>query len=1008
MSSGFKTFITGIGGKVAAAMLTMAALIAASISIGYFASENVSTRLDQLSETELPELEHSVELIATTSALQHALGALLVSENRDLLDQAVLEVDRIQAELKDNHSDEMHETATPQSPSGADPISAENTSISGDLATPSVDDALGERFGATLQRLGSLATIRRQEFANLEAIDATVSRLRTLSAEVSSMLSSASDVVYFQVVVGGRRTSDTVNETLHGIVEKDFRDIRLGLEIDGEINLISGVVLALPDVETSGMTVALKEMGLTALSNLQKHLVEAEESEALADILPELNRLAALFGTQLNAVAGFGLDLSDTIYDSREEIDRTLRIIIGVSMASLNARVEEAAIDNRTAVQDLMSNQVSAIRELAMLDAQVTGLVGIAFEVAVANTPEQLADASDRLASAVSTLRRLSNQAPTEMKPVLQGILEVADPETGLPKLRQGVLSWRMDAANAAFQVATDVGEISALTQAGGTRALSRIDEAKQELGSRLLHAQNNLQLIALLAVVAIIPIQFLTWLTIIRPMRRVSAATLGLANGDLHASDQLKYSTGEVGDMTRALRVFRDNIIEKNRLQEEEKLEQARRLKEEQQAEEEKRAREDAERQEILAREKREQDRRDAEQAREEAAKEAAAQEDRRQREEQNLLVSNLAEGLTKLASGDLQAKITQEFPEAYEQLRIDFNRTAEALGEIIGTISNSVGTISGDSTEIANAASELSTRTEHSVEMLLQTSAAIEQMTISVQSAASGAEQADVKVREARSEAEKSGEVVSEASLAMGEIENSSDAISQIISVIEGIAFQTNLLALNAGVEAARAGEAGRGFAVVASEVRALAQRSSDAAHQIEELITKSGDQVKKGVQLVARAGSALEGISKSVVEVAHHVTDIATSTKEQAQGIGEVNVAVTKLEGFAQQNAAMFEETTAASHSLKQEAQVLSTIVSKFEGGGAQAEPSVNETHIEQVSNTPVPSYDEAKDVSERKDTHIEDSGDGWFEVGEEHGEVQDAFARDEEGVFVSSRG
>lgn len=987
MSNSIKMFLTGVGGKVAIVMLVLTALTAASIGIGYFASDRVSQRLEVVSQQDLPNLQHSVGLIATNSAMQETLNSLLVAENTENLRVAAADLERIRSEVEALEA----ETVTRDLTEGAELTEAELVS---------------QKFTQALSRFESLVTIREQEFANLAEIEQAVTQLRELSKSASTMLSRQSDVVYFEVVVAGRQTSNTVNDTLHRIVEKDFRDIRLSLEIDGEINLIAGVVLALPEVDTAGMTPVLKEMGQLALANLEKHLEEAEEVEMLADILPDLKRLAGLFGTQLNSVAGFGLDVSDVIYDTREDVDAVLRMTIGVLLAGLQERVDVAATENQDAVQALMSNQVSAIRELASLDALVNRLVGIAFEVAVAGSAEDLSETTARLSSEAATLQRLSSDLPDEMKQVMQDILTISDPEQGLPDLRDNVLTWRADTELAAQQVAMDVREITRLTQAEGNEALHQIEAAQTELSSLQADVRFDLILIAIAAVVVIIPVQFLTWLTIVRPMRLLSRATDGLAGGDLSATDNLKFRAGEVGEMTRALRVFRDNIVENNRLKEEEMREHARRIESEKTAREEKQAREEEQRQRQQEREQQERARREAEAKRENELREAAAAEEQRQREEQDLLVSTLAEGLTKLASGDLRAKITQEFPEAYEQLREDFNRTAEALEEIIGTIANSVGTISGDSTEIANSASELSTRTEQSVEMLLQTSAAIEQMTISVQSASQGAEQADAKVRDARAEAEKSGEIVSEASVAMGEIESSSDAISQIISVIEGIAFQTNLLALNAGVEAARAGEAGRGFAVVASEVRALAQRSSEAAHEIEELITKSGEQVKKGVQLVARAGQALEGISYSVVEVSSHVTDIATSAKEQAQGIGEVNVAVTKLEGFAQQNAAMFEETTAASHSLKQEANTLSEIVSKFEGTDTEEVSEIrggNDTAETGVQGEGTAMSETAEMIDQHpedkeKDAANNDIGDadGWFEVGETGEAPEDVFA------------
>ena len=204
---------------------------------------------------------------------------------------------------------------------------------------------------------------------------------------------------------------------------------------------------------------------------------------------------------------------------------------------------------------------------------------------------------------------------------------------------------------------------------------------------------------------------------------------------------------------------------------------------------------------------------------------------------------------------------------------------------------------------------------------------------MTTSVQSAAEGADAASGVAANAQANAEQGGNVARDAVRAMDMIKTSSQEISKITSVIDDIAFQTNLLALNAGVEAARAGEAGRGFAVVATEVRALAQRSSDAAREINELITASGEQVREGVELVDRTGSALNEIVHSVSEISKRVADIASSAREQATGLHEINQAVNELDSVTQQNAAMFEETTAASHALRSEADALAKAVKQF---------------------------------------------------------------------------
>lgn len=295
------------------------------------------------------------------------------------------------------------------------------------------------------------------------------------------------------------------------------------------------------------------------------------------------------------------------------------------------------------------------------------------------------------------------------------------------------------------------------------------------------------------------------------------------------------------------------------------------------------------------------------------------AAEQAKRMSEEQRTVVDALRSALGTLSSGNLSTRIETEFAGDYEVLRQDFNTAIQSLDAAVVEIVESAATILGESGNISGAADDLSRRTEQQAATLEETAAAISELTASVASAAEGAKQANDVVGNARSSAEASGEVVQRAVDAMGKIEDSSEQISRIIGVIDDIAFQTNLLALNAGVEAARAGDAGRGFAVVASEVRGLAQRSSDAAREITNLISTSSEHVKQGVALVGRAGDALNEIVESVGGIAEHVAAIATSAREQSTGLDEINVAMNRLDQVTQKNVAMFEETTAASHTM-----------------------------------------------------------------------------------------
>lgn len=308
---------------------------------------------------------------------------------------------------------------------------------------------------------------------------------------------------------------------------------------------------------------------------------------------------------------------------------------------------------------------------------------------------------------------------------------------------------------------------------------------------------------------------------------------------------------------------------------------------------------------------------------------------------QEQERVVSEISAGLRRLSAGDLTHTLQEPFTQDYEQLRLDYNASVDTLSGLILSISDNAAEINSRAEEISSSSDDLSRRTENQAATLEQTAAALDELTSSVKSAAEGAAEVERVVTEARSEAEQSGKVVSDAVYAMSQIKKSSDEIAQIINVIDDIAFQTNLLALNAGVEAARAGDAGRGFAVVASEVRALAQRSSDAAKQIKTLIGSSTEQVETGVGLVGRAGNALTSIVDRVGQIAHLVSGIAVGSREQSAGLGEINVGVSQLDQVTQQNAAMVQDATAAAMTLKSEAAGLSQLVSRFQfSGGTSA--------------------------------------------------------------------
>jgi len=388
----------------------------------------------------------------------------------------------------------------------------------------------------------------------------------------------------------------------------------------------------------------------------------------------------------------------------------------------------------------------------------------------------------------------------------------------------------------------------------------------------------------------------------VIRPVTDMTGAMERLAAGDLKAEIPDQERRDQIGSMAAAVAVFRANAIERARLEGE--AEAGRSLSEQERRE------------------------REALKAKETADIQQA--------------VEALATGLGRLADGDLGYRISIPFVSHLDRLRADFNNSVAKLHHALQAVGTNARAIDAGASEIRHAADDLARRTEQQAASVEETAAALEEITTTVKDSARRAEEVGQLVARTRAGAEKSGEVVRNAVNAMQGIEKSSGEISNIIGVIDDIAFQTNLLALNAGVEAARAGDAGKGFAVVAQEVRELAQRSANAAKEIKALITTSGQQVRAGVTLVGETGQSLQAIVSEVQEINTHISAIVTATREQSTGLQEINTAVNTMDQGTQQNAAMVEEQTAASHGLASEAAALNELLSQFNLGGSQVAP------------------------------------------------------------------
>jgi methyl-accepting chemotaxis protein len=432
----------------------------------------------------------------------------------------------------------------------------------------------------------------------------------------------------------------------------------------------------------------------------------------------------------------------------------------------------------------------------------------------------------------------------------------------------------------------------------GDVRGVLEIDSNVDQALLAASDLKNTILIGIFLAGLAVLAVVILGARAISNPIKQITAAMRAIAKGKLTTDVPHLKRGDEVGQMAMALEVFKENT-QRNLDLEAEQAEQQQRK--------------EAER---------------AEQQRQDAAIAS----------EREMVAESFSKAMSAISAKDLSYRITEDFPSDYQKLKDDFNETFDQLSQVINRIGGASAQILSSSGEINSAADNLAGRTEQQAATVEETAAALEEISSAMKTSTERANEAANLVTTAKDNAENSGVVVRKAIDAMNKIETSAEEISNIIGVIDEISFQTNLLALNAGVEAARAGEAGLGFAVVATEVRELAQRSANAAKEIKDLITSSGNDVKAGVALVNETGQALETIVSDVSEISEHVVAITGAANEQSVGLQEIDQSVNNIDQGTQQNAAVAEQASAASHSLTEEVANIDAMLREFDTGGA----------------------------------------------------------------------
>ncbi|WP_246176336.1 methyl-accepting chemotaxis protein [Rhodovulum strictum] len=843
-------------------MAAMAAMTAAAVVIALAVFTSLTGSLNTLLGQQLPALRNSVDVIEHSAGIRDALSEMLLASTPDGVRSGLESFVEERAALEKGMNGMPAAAITAMKPLLSD-------------------------LGSAVELMQAAIADR---FARQDELETTIAAFREQSDKAREQLEKISDDAVYDMELAGAQTIEAVTSTLGSLIDHDFVATTLVLKARSEINLLSGIAIALADSGDEGRGGSLRGIAVLSLGELDTILSGLEENGSSSGLLPVLTEMRTMLAE--STIDGFRArpDHLRRLMALREQTDAALTQAIDDLTQNLMTGAEDTATFNSEAVERLIGNELTFIRDAARLELAVETVVATAFLGATARDPDAAAAAQGDLDEVAGALAALIDEVflTEDLRIIIQEILASAAPETGVIATRAAMLHAQSRAETTSRTAYDHLRRIGDAAVSHSDAALALAAEAGDSVLAAADRAERQLHMVAMGSVALLLAAPVFTWLLILRPMSRLVRVTERLSKGDLAPITGIPYSGGEIGRMATALGIFREGLIERARMQEQER----------------------------------------------------ALEEERRQlAEQQHTVVTTLADALQRLSAGDLTHRLDAAFAPDYEQLRHDFNATVATLNEMLGSIVENATEIHARAEEIGTASDDLSQRTENQAATLEETAAALDELTSSVRAAADGAAEVERVVSAARGDAEASGRVVTDAIGAMSEIKRSSDEIGQIIGVIDDIAFQTNLLALNAGVEAARAGEAGRGFAVVASEVRALAQRSSDAAKEIKTLIGTSSDQVESGVALVNRAGEALADIVGRVANIADLVSGIATGAQEQSVGLGEINVGVTQLDQVTQQNAAMVEEATAASATLRHEAETLQGLVARFRLQGGQ---------------------------------------------------------------------
>jgi methyl-accepting chemotaxis protein len=849
-------FLSSISAKLVLIILAMGGVSAGAAVLVTTVFARVSDDMGVLTGDMLPQMEVSAQLTEATGLTRTVMTDILLADDPGALSA-------------------LREQATAAAGQVQEGIAALPAELRADYEVLAADAA---------QAVETLTEARATTFANDARTMAQVDSLQEHAFTLQMHLMEAAQEASSALAEGGENTMVALEESLAVLVNEEFTRLQNLLEAQAEINLLSGVAMALGQTRAPALKrqlAAMAENSTAALADLPEQLTEMDvdpvEAEVVANALDTFDRM-------MTASRSEQKELRPLVLDHRQASDNVLRKAIEDTIFTLEIVADETAEDSRDAVQSLLDNEIGLLNQLLEINTQINALQVNALQVLAADQIADVRAAAEPLEAAATALLAYRDFADGKIASDLEGIAADTDPDTGLVASRIASITAEGDTVAASQQAVEAVAIIARRAVKLSAENQSAIAQMAMSVSDEVKSAQVQMQTLWAVSAAVLLGALVLTRLLISRPLMRISQTTENLAGGDLSPVEGFERASTEIHRIAQALSVFRNGLVEKEEIA---------------------RAAE-AERQEHLA--------------------------------QQTAAVSAIGKGLERLSEGDLTVRIDAPMSAGYTKLRDDFNAALEVLEDSVHSLSQSGQSTASGTTEISGAARDLSARSEHSAQTLASTAAALNQLTVSVESTAQASGEATVSVETAHRNASESLEVVQRTFTAMEAIKESAAKIARIIDLIDSIAQQTNLLALNAGVEAARAGSVGKGFAVVASEVRTLAHRSKEAATEIATLVAESQEHVDMGAELVGRTGEVINEISQSVATAADLMQNISRASAEQATNLQEVNGAVANLDDATTKNAALFEEVTSSSIALSQEAQAMAAALERFRTGRA----------------------------------------------------------------------